>query len=265
MLSQSSSIEERVVGAAARLAERSGSIEAVSVDEIARAAGVAKATLYRRFPSKAALREELVRRGHDPGAATEDRRTRILGAAVRVVPRNGLRGTTVEQIAAEAGVSPATIYWHFGSKEELIAAMLRRIAPTDLVERLAALPDEAPPQLVLRQLARGVVARLAPNAGLLRLVIAEVAHYPGLAAIVHDQVVGPIWARVADYLERQVELGRFRPGDRMARLFCLAGPLIASLLARDTFGDRVEVRPEAVADEAVENFLRAVAVGGAER
>src|SRR5579884_4112780 len=254
MSSQASSVKERVVGAAARLVEQRGSIEAVSVDEIARAAGVAKATLYKRFPTKAALREELVRRGHDPGAATDDRRTRILEAAVRVVPRNGLRGTTVEQIAAEAGVSPATIYWHFGSKEELIAAMLRRIAPTDLVERLAAL------QLVLRQLARGVVARLAPNAGLLRLVIAEVAHYPGLAAIVHDQVVGPIWARVADYLERQVELGRFRPGDRMARLFCLAGPLIASLLARDTFGDRVGVRPEAVADEAVENFLRAVAV-----
>jgi AcrR family transcriptional regulator len=258
MTSQYRSVEERVVGAAARLAEESGTIDSVSVDEIARAAGVAKATLYRRFRSKAALRDELVRRGIDPGAPAEDRRTQILDAATRIVPRAGLRGTTIEQIAADAGVSPATIYWHFGSKEQLIAAMLRRVAPTELSERLASVPDEAPPEVVLRQLVRGVAGRAAFSAGLLRTVVAEVGHYPELATLVYDEVVGPIWTRIAGYLDRQVQLGRFRPGDPMARLFCLAGPVMATLLARETFGDRLEVRLEAVAEEAVENFLAAV-------
>lgn len=261
MSSQYSPVADRVVEAAARLAERTGTLEAVSVDEIARAAGVAKGTLYRRFPSKTAIRDELVRRGIDPGAATDDRRTQILDAATRVFPRGGLRGTTVEQVAAEAGVSPATIYWHFGSKEGLIAAMLRRVAPTEISERLASVPDEAPPEVVLRQLVRGVAGRAAFSSGMLRAVVAEVGQYPELAALVYDEIVGPNWSRIAAYLDRQVELGRFRPGDPMARLFCLAGPVMASLLARETFGDRLQVRLEAVADEAVENFLTAVTRG----
>jgi AcrR family transcriptional regulator len=259
MSSQYRSVEERVVGAAARLAQQGGSIDAVSVDEIARAAGVAKATLYRRFPSKGAIREELVRRGLDAGTPGDDRRTQILEASTRIFPRNGLRGTTIEQVAAEAGVSPATIYWHFGSKDGLIAAMLRRIAPTELAERLASVPDEAPPELVLRQLARGVAGRVEPNAAILRMVIAEVGQHPELATLVFDEVIGPLWSRVAGYLHRQVQLGRFRPGDPMARLFCLAGPIIVTLIARETFGERIGVRIESVVDEAVENFLAAVA------
>jgi TetR/AcrR family transcriptional regulator of autoinduction and epiphytic fitness len=258
MSSQYRSVEERVVGAAARLAEQDGSLEAVSVDEIARVAGVAKATLYRRFPSKAAIREELVRRGLAVGAPSDDRRTQILDAATRLFPQNGLRGTTVEQVAAEAGVSPATIYWHFGSKEGLMAAMLRGIAPTELVERLASVPDEALPELVLRQLARGVAGRVGMNARVLRMVIVEVGHHPELAGLVFDEVVGPLWARIAAYLDRQVQLGRFRPGDPMARLFCLAGPIMVTLIARETFGERVKVPVETVVEEAVENFLAAV-------
>jgi AcrR family transcriptional regulator len=57
-------------------------------------------------------------------AKGEDRRQRILGAAQRLLTRNGSRGTTLGQIAREAGVSPAGLLHHFESKEQLLHAVL---------------------------------------------------------------------------------------------------------------------------------------------
>ncbi|MCW2931621.1 MAG: putative transcriptional regulator, TetR family [Actinomycetia bacterium] len=57
-------------------------------------------------------------------AKGEDRRQRILVAAQRLLTRNGSRGTTLGQIAREAGVSPAGLLHHFESKEQLLHAVL---------------------------------------------------------------------------------------------------------------------------------------------
>jgi AcrR family transcriptional regulator len=57
-------------------------------------------------------------------AKGEDRRQRILAVAQRLLTRNGGRGTTLGQIAQEAGVSPAGLLHHFESKEQLLHAVL---------------------------------------------------------------------------------------------------------------------------------------------
>jgi AcrR family transcriptional regulator len=57
-------------------------------------------------------------------AKGEDRRQRILTVAQRLVTRNGGRGTTLGQIAQEAGVTTAGLLHHFDSKEQLLHAVL---------------------------------------------------------------------------------------------------------------------------------------------
>ncbi|MFD0689521.1 TetR/AcrR family transcriptional regulator [Actinomadura fibrosa] len=57
-------------------------------------------------------------------AKGEDRRQRILTAAQRLLARNGSRGTTLGQIAREAGVTTAGLLHHFSSKERLLHAVL---------------------------------------------------------------------------------------------------------------------------------------------
>ena len=57
-------------------------------------------------------------------AKGEDRRQRILAAAQRLMTRNGSRGTSLGQIAREAGVTPAGLLHHFDSKEQLLQAVL---------------------------------------------------------------------------------------------------------------------------------------------
>ncbi|MGK2318557.1 TetR/AcrR family transcriptional regulator [Gordonia rhizosphera] len=57
-------------------------------------------------------------------AKGEERRQRILEVAQRLLARNGWRATTVAQIAAEAGVTPAGLLHHFESKAQLLHAVL---------------------------------------------------------------------------------------------------------------------------------------------
>ncbi|MFK0252293.1 TetR/AcrR family transcriptional regulator [Streptomyces sp. NPDC090445] len=53
-----------------------------------------------------------------------DRQALILEAAVRVIARSGIRGLRVEELAAEAGVSTALIYYHFKDRAGLVQRTL---------------------------------------------------------------------------------------------------------------------------------------------
>ncbi|MBN2574788.1 MAG: TetR/AcrR family transcriptional regulator [Deltaproteobacteria bacterium] len=50
-------------------------------------------------------------------------RTDILDAAIRAFARTGLHGTTVQDIAREAGYTAASLYTYFKSKQEIVDAM----------------------------------------------------------------------------------------------------------------------------------------------
>jgi AcrR family transcriptional regulator len=81
-------------------------------------------------------------------SALHDRRYALGAAAIRLFAARGLDGTTVEEIAAEAGVSPRTFFRHFATKEaaafpdheeriqemrELLAARRGASSPLDAV------------------------------------------------------------------------------------------------------------------------------------
>ena len=51
-------------------------------------------------------------------------RQRVLDAARVLFHRNGYAGTTVRAVAAEAGVDPAMVFYFFGTKQGLFAAVL---------------------------------------------------------------------------------------------------------------------------------------------
>ncbi|RIK13732.1 MAG: TetR family transcriptional regulator [Acidobacteria bacterium] len=100
-----------------------------------------------------------------------DARERLVAAATDLFGRHGVRGTTVKMVAEQAGVSPALVIHHFGSKEGLRAACDRRLAeqlramktsamadsPALYIPRASAGMDDSRP--LLRYLARVLVDR----------------------------------------------------------------------------------------------------------
>jgi AcrR family transcriptional regulator len=61
-------------------------------------------------------------------------RDRLLEATRRCLTRKGYEGTTVRDIAAEAGVSIGTLYNYFASKEDLIEALSEHVLGADLTQ-----------------------------------------------------------------------------------------------------------------------------------
>jgi AcrR family transcriptional regulator len=88
-------------------------------------------------------------------------RSGLLAGAARAFAEHGLRRSTMQSVAAAAGVAKATLYNHFRTKDEVVAALLaaelQRLSaqaagqPTEAA--LAMLSDELGGHPVLRRLA----------------------------------------------------------------------------------------------------------------
>ena len=114
---------------------------------------------------------------------SEAKRDAILTAARDLLLEHGFSQTSMEMIAAAAGVGKPTVYSHFGSKEELFEAIIaaRRQTLVEKIGGLAAPTDD--PRKDLEQFAMQFQKFvLTPGARRWdRLVIAEAGRHPKLA------------------------------------------------------------------------------------
>lgn len=69
-----------------------------------------------------------------------DRRGEILGAAKRCFSRNGFHGTSMQEICAEAQMSPGSLYRYFPSKEAIIAGIAEQDR-ADVAEKFQAIAE----------------------------------------------------------------------------------------------------------------------------
>src|SRR3954447_21093024 len=103
---------------------------------------------YRTFMTGAAQRR------YSPRRPREERREQLLDVTLRVLDARGFGGVTVEGVAREAGLAKTVVYDTFGSREELLKALLAREQERALSALAAALP-EAPladdPRVVLTE------------------------------------------------------------------------------------------------------------------
>jgi AcrR family transcriptional regulator len=74
-----------------------------------------------------------------------DARTRLVAAATAAFAERGYHATTTRDIAARAGMSPAAVYVHHSSKEELLFLISREGHDTALQVIREASPDDAEP------------------------------------------------------------------------------------------------------------------------
>ncbi|MDP2803582.1 MAG: TetR family transcriptional regulator [Phreatobacter sp.] len=97
-------------------------------------------------------------------AEAEETRRGLLDAAERIFHAKGVAATSLEEIAAEAGVTRGAVYWHFANKADLFMALFddAPLIHDDLFAPLAL--DEHPDPLALvEELAIGALTLLASD------------------------------------------------------------------------------------------------------
>ncbi|WP_104088466.1 TetR/AcrR family transcriptional regulator [Arthrobacter sp. GMC3] len=129
----------------------------------------------------------------------EDRKTAILDAAAQLFIRNGYGQTTVDQLASAAQVTKRTIYSYFGDKSAVFAAVIERFR----LDSVSGSPTKA--DSLAETSARIVYALHSEHAvGLHRLMIAEAAHFPELAAAFYASGPSGYMASIAAMLPEPV-------------------------------------------------------------
>ncbi len=94
------------------------------------------------------------RRGRPPAAETtaEATRARIVAAAVELFAEQGFHGTGVAEIGDRAGVQRGALYYHIGSKEELLWQILRDYIQLMLTDAQRIVRGTDDPIIKLRKL-----------------------------------------------------------------------------------------------------------------
>ncbi|MHC5257407.1 TetR/AcrR family transcriptional regulator [Streptomyces sp. UC4497] len=112
-----------------------------------------------------------------PRADVQRNRAALLEAAQRHFLRHGV-GTSLEAVAKEAGVGPATLYRHFPTREALLAAVLQTRSE-ELVTRQADIAKLGDPVEALEQWLRALEEYFSAFSGLPEpLMAAARAHEP---------------------------------------------------------------------------------------
>ena len=144
----------------------------------------------------------------------ERTRAEILRAALRVFAEKGLTGARVDDIAALTHTAKPTIYYHFGSKEELYAAVLESAyGGIRDMERSLEL-DLSQPEAAMRRLVEASFDYHAEHPDWVRLVSIEnihrARHIEGKAEFFHRNA--PILETLRAILDAGERLGVFRAG-----------------------------------------------------
>jgi TetR/AcrR family fatty acid metabolism transcriptional regulator len=94
---------------------------------------------------------------------SDDKRARILQAAVKVFARKGYFAARVSEIARRAGVADGTIYLYFRGKEDLLVSLFDEVMSVHVAEVKAALPKVPTTEGKLRAVAEAHLQTLGGN------------------------------------------------------------------------------------------------------
>ncbi|MBL8264105.1 MAG: TetR/AcrR family transcriptional regulator [Xanthomonadaceae bacterium] len=165
-----------------------------------------------------------------PSGEGGDIRDRLLDAATRRFAAQGIGGTSLRDIANEAGVTPALVHYYFGGRDALLAAVIEeRVMP--LIQGLRAPVQQAGDNLraLIDGFVRTVIATASANPWLPQLWVREVLHEGGALRDLMLDRVGPLLPRMlaARFAEAQ-RVGQLNPRVD-ARL------LVASIMGQTMF------------------------------
>jgi len=209
--------------------------------------------------------EELVAQA-EPRTGSPAKREQIMRAASMLFLDHGFAGASMDAVAREAGVSKATVYAHFASKEDLFEAMVARGSAERFSRLLDADLDKLDVEEALRRVAHDFMGVLSAPESMktMRVVMGEAVRLPELAARFYRAGPGRVLAALTDYLARATARGALAIDDPRLAAEMFFGMIRGDFHMRRLLGlaDHPDMADLArLADAAVALFLKAYRPG----
>ena len=139
-----------------------------------------------------------------------DKATQILDGALQEFLARGYAGTSMDRVAATAGVSKPTVYNHFQDKEGLFRALVQKIARERFQLKFTPESFSGPPEKSLADLLELLIDTLADDEeyhDFMRLVIGESGRFPELARTFITYLSKPGLELMQCYFDNHPEFG----------------------------------------------------------
>lgn len=200
----------------------------------------------------------------DKSEVASPKAEQILKAAAQVFMNQGYGSASMDLVAREAGVSKATVYAHFSSKQQLFAAIVRgecrRHARAMVTPDLSACRVE---EVLYRVGANYLQFVVRPRSlAIFRVVIAETPRFPELGRIFYESGPSVITEELTTHLRAMAAQGCLAMEDPAFAAEQFFGLLRANLRLRCLLGVEANVSAESIeraVNAAVSVFLRAYA------
>jgi AcrR family transcriptional regulator len=217
-------------------AEATGTpVAELSLDRIARRAGLSRSTVYRRVRTRRALDEAVRAVGGDPGTRIGVRE-RAIAAATELIVADGVAALTVDAVTRRVGCAATSVYAAFGDREGLLAAVFDRHAPLPVVEDLLAADSRpfADFESGVRAIYTAAFDSVADDTAVLQALFAEILAKPnGIGTqFFRERILPRIASTVGAWLDEQISAGRCVNLPLELLIPLLIAPISVHLLAR---------------------------------
>jgi AcrR family transcriptional regulator len=133
----------------------------------------------------------------------------ILKGAMQEFLVRGYAGTSMEKVAAAAGVSKPTVYSYFKDKEVLFQFLIEDLAQKKFNSTFGSEVFEGEPRIVLRKIAEVTFGQFDADeefSSFMRTIVGESGRFPQLAKICVKNLFKPVHETICAYLTAHPEL-----------------------------------------------------------
>jgi TetR/AcrR family transcriptional regulator of autoinduction and epiphytic fitness len=176
------------------------------------------------------VRSKFTEPEHD---SSVDKVEQILQGAMQEFLVNGYAGTSMDKVAACAGVSKATVYSHFQDKQGLFKALVEKLAQERFQSVFGKQPLKGEPKVVLRRLTTKALNEMLKDEeyrAFMRVLIGESGRFPELAQFCVASLIKPTIRTLSQYIAAHPKL---RISDPEATARILVGSLVHFMMTQE--------------------------------
>ncbi len=191
----------------------------------------------------------------------QERRRQIIDTAVQLFSRKGFSGTTTREVAKAAGVSEATLFKHFSTKEDLYVAIIEAKAQSEQIwSSVVQAAERQDDREVLTILATETIERTRADSSLLRLLFFSALEGHALSDMFFRSRMTTVDVFLGRYIAGRIAAGAFRAVEPMQAAWDFLGMITVHVLRTELFGQKSpsDLATTAVVDQMVSLFLQGV-------